>query len=741
MRRFLRFFLFHRFAFALFSVLSAECGTRFARCVYLQKSEQKNKKAANALTVFECPLLTARNTCDKIKRTVSAFFVVCFGVVQNAAERQKRGRFCKGQKMRDYLIILNEDWVLAHRGDDVLPCDFVENCLQEHWTDCVIRDRAASYLQATVDCCKNDVAEFLAQRLACYDDFCADMLQIVDLDGESERANRGACQNTQTPSDVDNVFQRVDQLISGAEFKTFAQEFKMFASQPNGNLAEVIVSQRYLFSIGDGCGLETYLELLRDMLISLKLPNLHVQKDVLTGKIPLKKSLPSDSLLKDFEGKRFGTHVVCVDISEWMSKADEEFRSVVQDLLKLCRNDVIVFCVPFVDKEVLDNVGAALNDLMFVRKLSFPPLSAEEIILYAQKEAARFGFTLHEDALPGIRRRMALESADGSFHGIDTVNKVVRELLYFKHLRNATEGTSDFVVRARDAAKLCDDDGDDCTGLEMLNKLVGTESIKQRVLEIISQIKLVRKNDKLGTPCLHMKFVGNPGTGKTTVARIVGKILKENGILRIGEFHEHKGRDFCGTFVGETAPKTSGICRNAYGSVLFIDEAYSLYQGTNGSYDFGKEALDTLVAEMENHRNDFVVIMAGYSDEMETLMRGNPGLAGRVPYTVEFPNFTRSQLYEIFCSMAKDKIDCDRDFLETARNYFMNLDEEFLSSKQFSNARFVRNLFERCCAKAAMRSQLENLQKTSLTKDDFCRSVTDTEFLNAKKKRKIGFGD
>lgn len=106
--------------------------------------------------------------------------------------------------MRDYLIILNEDWVLAHRGDDVLPCDFVVNCLQEHWTDCIIQDRTANYLQATVDCCKNDVAEFLAQRLACYDDFCADMLQIVDLDGESERANRVATQNTQPPSDVPN---------------------------------------------------------------------------------------------------------------------------------------------------------------------------------------------------------------------------------------------------------------------------------------------------------------------------------------------------------------------------------------------------------------------------------------------------------------------------------------------------------------------------------------------------------
>ena len=154
-------------------------------------------------------------------------------------------------------------------------------------------------------------------------------------------------------------------------------------------------------------------------------------------------------------------------------------------------------------------------------------------------------------------------------------------------------------------------------------------------------------------PCIHMRFVGNPGTGKTTVARIIGKILKEKGVLRIGNFYEYAGRDFCGRYVGETAPKTASICRDAYGSVLFIDEAYSLYRGDDNSRDYGREALDTLIAEMENHRNDFVVIMAGYTDDMDKLMAGNMGLASRMPYTIEFPNFTREQLYEIFESMSK----------------------------------------------------------------------------------------
>ena len=96
-----------------------------------------------------------------------------------------------------------------------------------------------------------------------------------------------------------------------------------------------------------------------------------------------------------------------------------------------------------------------------------------------------------------------------------------------------------------------------------------------------------------------MQFIGNPGTGKTTVARIIGKMLREKGVLRIGDFHECAGRDLCGKYIGETAPKTASTCRDAYGSVLFIDEAYSLYRTEDAGRDYGREALDTLIAEME----------------------------------------------------------------------------------------------------------------------------------------------
>lgn len=545
---------------------------------------------------------------------------------------------------------------------------------------------------------------------------------------------------------AEQCLDHIDALIGGEEFKALAHEIAQVAPQIIKNKTfDTFSYQSYIFSINDGYGLSTYLCLFAALIEALGIKKLDDR--VMEQKLPAPKGDStepfSDVMHILNRGKKDRVSVLCIDISEWMNETNDRiFKDFLINVERHMDEFIVIFRIPFVDKEVLDKVRYSLNDLVFVKPVSFPPFTQSEIRKCAEMELNRYGFKMSQAAWAGFQERISEEKSDGKFYGLNTVKKVVRELLYKKQLSNAQRSKDDFCIGKKDTVALCaNPDTAGLSGYEMLDRLVDGERLKAKVNEIISQIELARASDSITPPCIHMRFVGNPGTGKTTVARIVGKILKEKGVLRIGNFYEYAGRDFCGRYIGETAPKTASICRDAYGSVLFIDEAYSLYRGDGNDRDYGREALDTLIAEMENHRSDLVVIMAGYTDEMETLMQGNAGLASRMPYVIDFPNFTRDQLYDIFVSMLNKQFKYDADILPAVKEYFTNLPDEILNSKEFSNARFVRNLFERTWAKAAMRCQLGKLSAVTLTRDDFERASGDREFtfIMKKKKNTIGF--
>lgn len=239
---------------------------------------------------------------------------------------------------------------------------------------------------------------------------------------------------------------------------------------------------------------------------------------------------------------------------------------------------------------------------------------------------------------------------------------------------------------------------------DMLNDLIGLSSVKEEITKLTNFIKIqqVRENKGLKTPDIsyHCVFTGNPGTGKTTVARIMASIYKDLGILKKGHLVETDRSGLVAEYVGQTAVKTNKIIDSALDGVLFIDEAYSLVQGAKE--DFGQEAISTLLKRMEDDRNRLIVILAGYGSEMKTFIDSNPGLQSRFNRYIHFPDYTAKELEQIFLLCAKkNQYTLGDDALVILEDMMASAVEH--KDKNFGNARFVRNLFEKSIQNQAMR--------------------------------------
>lgn len=260
--------------------------------------------------------------------------------------------------------------------------------------------------------------------------------------------------------------------------------------------------------------------------------------------------------------------------------------------------------------------------------------------------------------------------------------------------------------------------------LEELNQLIGLESVKSEIKSLINVIKVRKMRENFNMPELemtyHMVFTGNPGTGKTTVARLVAKIYKELGLLSKGTFVETDRSGLVAGFVGQTAMKVKEVIEKSLGGVLFIDEAYSLTN--NGvTNDFGGEAVDTLVKMMEDHRDDLVVIVAGYHQEMQNFLKSNTGLISRFNKFIDFPDYTLEELMQILDRMAeKSGVTLKEEAKEKIQEKIEHLSEE--KRNAFGNARGIRNIFEKIMVNQANRivncKEMSLEQLSSITIED-----------------------
>lgn len=595
-----------------------------------------------------------------------------------------------------------------------------------------------------------EVQKTVKEHIACVSDRMLDRL-FEELEQRMEKAEEGEKVHKEE-NKTEPVCRKefVFPVNFSPEMKAYIKELRQVAQAlySVGSL-EQVYAKSLLISMDDGWGYSAFLKVIQQEMApfySAVLKSIYVMEEV----IPVENGIAAwegvpkrikELSEKATEEKKF--LIVAYDMREWMGQfSDTAFLNQLRRVGQYAKNILLVLRIPYMEIKTIRRMEQNLSNVLAIRSIVVPPVTTENMVMYLKDKLGEARFSVEESCEELLEQWICQEKNEGNFYGYKTLDKMAGELIYHKALHGVGEitsiGPADVQPMLLEAA--CAEDA-----YQLLNEMIGMAQVKTRVREIVAQIKMQKTLEEQGKaidkPTMHMMFLGNPGTGKTTVARIVGQIFRQEGLLRKGHFIEKTGNDFIERYIGTTVQKVRTTCRDAYGSVLFIDEAYGMDVGTSTG-STAEEIVPILVAEMENHREDMCVILAGYKEEMKEFLRTNSGLESRIPHVIEFPNYTREELVQIFFNLVEGNFAYEDTLKETIAEYINSIPEEVFHTREFSNGRFVRNLYEHLWGKAAYRISLSGESEMVLKKEDMVSVMEEEDFsemIGEKPAMRIGF--